>query len=287
MAELEMDHHRADAQRVPVERMAPAASAVGYGYETYPDADKGRLWASDTHSVGLQKHIPQGWLNASRIVLTPIAYPSVLGLYGFAAATFVVGARYAHWYGEELITHQRLFPFAFFLGGLAQFAAGLMAFRARDTLASAFHGLWGGFWFAYGLFFFTVSIGALPIPDIDSNELGFWFIGMAMVTCAMALGALGHSLAFFLITVFLGGACILNAIGFIYDSSDVVVAAGWAFMASSWVAVYLATAYLMEATFGHVILPLTSWRARANVPGARLTVPVQYLYGMPGSRVGQ
>ena len=51
-------------------------------------------------SVGVATH--DGWLEdfaRPRVVLSPIAAPSVLGLFGFAGATFIVAANLAGWYG--------------------------------------------------------------------------------------------------------------------------------------------------------------------------------------------
>ncbi len=55
-----------------------------------------------------------------RVFLQPIAAPSVLGLFGFAGATFIVASHMAGWYGNAS-TPGYLFPFAAFFGGLAQF----------------------------------------------------------------------------------------------------------------------------------------------------------------------
>src|ERR687884_1191294 len=74
-----------------------------------------------------------------RVYLQPIAAPSVLGLFGFAGATFVVAAHMAAWYGNAS-TPGYLFPFAAMFGGLAQFLAGMWAYRARDGVATAMHG---------------------------------------------------------------------------------------------------------------------------------------------------
>jgi hypothetical protein len=85
---------------------------------------------------------------SARVVLQPIAAPSILGLYGFAGATFIVAANQAGWYGND---HSAIFlaPFAAFFGGLAQFLAGMWSYRARDGLATAMHGMWGAFWMEY------------------------------------------------------------------------------------------------------------------------------------------
>src|ERR687886_488053 len=85
----------------------------------------------------------------AQVYLQPIAAPSILGLYGFAAATFIVAAHLAGWYGGST-TLEYLFPFAAVFGGIAQFIAGMWAYKARDGLATAMHGMWGSFWAGFG-----------------------------------------------------------------------------------------------------------------------------------------
>jgi succinate-acetate transporter protein len=95
---------------------------------------------SSRTSNGATRH--EEWIDHTRVFLQPIAAPSILGLSGFAGATFMVAAHMAGWYGGAT-TNQYLFPFAATFGGLAQFAAGMWAFRARDGIATAMHGMWG------------------------------------------------------------------------------------------------------------------------------------------------
>src|SRR3954465_9138437 len=121
------------------------------------------------------------WLERTRVVLQPIAPPSILGLFGFAGATFIVAAHLAGWYGNAH-TPEYLFPFGAFFGGVAQFAAGMWAFRARDGLATAMHGMWGAFWMAYGLLFLLVAVGAVTVPATGPfPELGYWFLALAVI----------------------------------------------------------------------------------------------------------
>jgi succinate-acetate transporter protein len=68
--------------------------------------------------------------------------PSILGLYGFAAATFMVAAHMAHWFGGAL-TDFYLVPFAAVFGGVAQFCAGMWAYKAKDGVGTAMHGTLG------------------------------------------------------------------------------------------------------------------------------------------------
>ncbi len=52
----------------------------------------------------------------AQVFLQPIAAPSILGLYGFAGATFMVSAWMAGWYGD-VNTPVYLAPFAALFGG--------------------------------------------------------------------------------------------------------------------------------------------------------------------------
>ena len=76
--------------------------------------------------------------------LFPIAPPAILGLFGFAGATFMVAARMAGWYGSAE-SPSFLFPFAAMFGGLAQFLAGMcgpiapVTVSARQCMACGAH----------------------------------------------------------------------------------------------------------------------------------------------------
>src|SRR5437588_5158522 len=132
-----------------------------------------------------------------RVFLQPIAAPSVLGLFGFAGATFIVAANLAGWYGNHTTSPLYLAPFAAIFGGVAQFLAGMWAYRARDALATAMHGMWGSFWIAYGILNVLVITHVLP-PDtkgLTANpSLGFWFVMLCMITLMGAIASMGENL---------------------------------------------------------------------------------------------
>ena len=125
--------------------------------------------------------------------LQPIAAPSILVLFGFAGATFMVSAHIAGWYGDAT-SPLYLFPFAAMLGGVAQLAAGMWAYRARDAVATAVHGMWGSFWIAYGILFLLAATGNLRIPGAKFPELGFWFFPLAAITASAAIASIGENL---------------------------------------------------------------------------------------------
>lgn len=228
------------------------------------------------------------WQDRSRIVLTPIAAPSVLGLFGFFAATLAVGSNLAGWWGNDLTSPAYVAPFALVLGGIAQLAAGLFAFRARDALATAMHGTWGSFWIAWGIYQLLVASGSIPgVAGSYFPAMGFWFIGLAMITGAGALAALGQNIGLFAVLAPLATGSGFAAAGYIGGYLSLLHVAGWLFVFAAGFAWYVATAMMLENSFGRVILPLGKWKVRANVPGARELYPVQYRDGDPGVRVGQ
>src|SRR3954463_5119006 len=133
------------------------------------------------------------WQEHARVFLQPIAAPSILGLFGFAAATFMVAAHLAGWYGGKA-SPEFLFPFAAAFGGIAQFAAGMWAFRARDALATAMHGMWGAFWIAFGILFLLVATGDVKAPTGTWPELGYWFLTLGAITVVGAVASVAENL---------------------------------------------------------------------------------------------
>src|ERR671923_252609 len=131
----------------------------------------------------------------TRVFLQPIAAPSILGLAGFAGATFIVASNLAGWWGTPK-SPLALAPFAAMFGGVAQFMAGMWAYRARDAIATLAHGTWGSFWLAYLIL--NILVGAhvvtQPTPWYHNPEVGFWFFALAVTTGIAAVAALAESL---------------------------------------------------------------------------------------------
>lgn len=240
----------------------------------------GRVEEARVHSNGNDRP-------PARIFLQPIAAPSILGLFGFAAATFMVATYLAGWYGDAG-TPLYLFPLAAVLGGVAQFTAAMWSYRARDGLATAMHGTWGSFWIAYGILYLLAAVGVLFIPAHGTfPALGFWFLPLAAITVSGAVAALGDSLGLFAVLASLATGAAFLAVGYLTGFGPWLNAGGWVLIASAALAWYVATAMMLEGAFGRVILPLGRWDAAANRPGVRLTDPTAWCPGQPGVRRGQ
>ncbi len=237
---------------------------------------------------GDREYRHQYWEDRSRIVLTPTAAPSILGLFGFFGATLAVGTNLAGWWGNDTTTAMYLVPFALVLGGIAQFAAGMFSYRARDGLATAMHGTWGAFWIAWGFYHLLVASGTIPgVVGTYFPAMGFWFIALTMITGSGALAALSRNISLFAVLSPLAVGSGFAAAAFLGGYLTSLRIAGWLFVFAAGFAWYTATAMMLESSFGRVILPLGKWKARANVPGVKEAYPVEYGEGMPGARVGQ
>ena len=225
---------------------------------------------------------PAFWREHSQITLQPVAAPSILGLYGFAGATFIVATNLAGWWGDQT-SAQYLFPFAAFFGGMAQFLAGMWAYRARDGLATAMHGTWGAFWLGYGLLNLLVVVGVVTVPAGAFVALGYWFIVLAAITWAGAAAALYVSVGVTTVLTLLAAGCTFAAIGYALDESWARTTAGWLFICAAIAAWYVATALMLHGVRGEAVLPV----GKRDVVAGSSPGLIQYRAGEPGVRHGQ
>jgi uncharacterized protein len=220
-------------------------------------------------------------ITPARIYLQPVAAPSILGLFGLSAATFMIAAHMAGWYGSPT-SGLYLAPFALIFGGLAQFLAAMWAFKARDGLATAVHGLWGSFWIGYGMLFFMFSHFGIAFPTGAFPELGYWFVVAAAITWVCAWASLGENVATFLVLVFLALGSTLEAIARLSGSmGGLHIAAGYALIISALIAFYTATAMMLAETYGKAVLALGKVQKDALSPAISLGA------GEPGVVRGQ
>jgi succinate-acetate transporter protein len=229
------------------------------------------------------------WRASTRVFLQPIARPSILGLFGFAGATFMIAANLDGWFGTTQ-SGIFLFPFAFTLGGIAQFLAGMWAYRARDGVATAMHGLWGSFWMAYGILWLLVAVKAIVLPpNAAFHAFGYWMIVLAGITWSGFLGALAENLGLAAVLFTLALGSTFGAVFWLGGGHWAANAAAWSWLVSAWLAWYTATALMLESAYGRVILPLGKFAAPrvSNRPGAEFVLPLQFERGEPGVRMGQ
>ena len=225
---------------------------------------------------------------ATRIFLQPIAAPSILGLAGFAGATFIVASNLAGWWGTPK-SPLALAPFAAMFGGLAQFLAGMWAYKARDAIATLAHGTWGSVWLAYLILNVLVGthVVAQPTPWYHNPEVGFWFFALAITTAIAAVAALAESLGLVAVLATLATGSGILAGAFVYGSLGWAHVAGWVLVCSAGIAWYTVAAMLLASVTGRAILPLFKYTREANVPGGKVVRPIQLEWAEPGVKMGQ
>lgn len=231
----------------------------------------------------------EAWAGRGRIVLTPIAAPSILGTFGFSCATFMVGSLLAGWWGVPVLSAPALAPLVIFLGGIAQFLAAMWSYKARDGVATAVFGTWGTFWLAWGSLV-LLAHGGFYLPTVlTSRAFGFWFIVMCLITAFMAVASFTQNLGMFCLLVLLSAGSGLLAASYVGAIPAVAFAGGWVLVASAAAGFYTGFAMILRSgTGGRTILPLgTPLDAAGNIPGRKGLDPLNYPQGMPGAKVGQ
>jgi uncharacterized protein len=234
-----------------------------------------------------------GWygdFDRPRVVVTPIAAPSALGLAGFSAATAMVAIVQAGWLGSTA-DWPVIGLFAMFFGGLAQFMAGMWSYRARDAIATVAHGTWGAFWMAFGVLSILIltHVVAAPVPGAANDALGFWFLGLAYVTGIAALAATFDNLVIAVVLWTLAAGSGFTSAGWFVDGvgGSWLHVGGWLFVISAALAAYAVTAMLLAAATGRTILPLGHFKKAANIPGKKPVGAIEIPWGEPGVKMGQ
>jgi succinate-acetate transporter protein len=230
------------------------------------------------------------WVDHTRVFLQPIAAPSALGLAGFSVATAMVALVQAGWVG-----HWTDMPvlglFAMTFGGVAQFAAGMWSYKARDVVATVAHGMWGAFWIAFGLLQIFTMTGHLPapVPGASNSALGLWFLGLAYMTGIAAAAATFENLGIAAVLWTLTAGSVLSTIGWFSGGigSTSLGAGGVLFVVSAGLAAYMVLAMSLTAMTGRTILPLGHYKGEANTPGGKPVEPIQLAWAEPGVKKGQ
>jgi succinate-acetate transporter protein len=230
------------------------------------------------------------WRERTRLVLTPIAAPSIVGFFGLGAGAFLLAANWAGWY-DTSNSALLLAPFVIAFAGIAQLAAALYAFRARDGVATAVHGTWGSLFVALGVVWVLAGTGVLAsASNGNTPEGGLWFGIVAVITlactAASSANSIAMSLTLFVVAVGAGLACG----GFVGEVDGLVTAAGWVMLAAALLCAYTAAALMLDEALRKEVLPVHNAAMRRPANGHGPTaVPdvIEYPIGMPGAHAGQ
>ena len=229
----------------------------------------------------------EGWVARSRVMLTPIAAPSIMGLFGFAIATVMLGAYQAGWYGSA-VTPLVIWPLALFAGGVMQGSprspacAPATASRSPCTPrgpASGSAGASSSCWWPPTSWPRSPRRGEPVVRHVVRRPRARHLLGRARRPRAEPAG-LRHPRGAHRRQRCHRGRLLAGSLG-------TVNAGGWLFVVSAAAAWLAGGAMVLEHSFGRSIIPVGKWSKTANMPGAKVTDPIAYQAGMPGVRVGQ
>jgi succinate-acetate transporter protein len=110
---------------------------------------------------------------------------------------------------------------------------------------------------------------------------------LGTITALGALAALAESFSLTTVLTLVAVGSGFLAVHYLSGVGWWETVGGWILVGSAVAAVYTAGAMMLEGAWGRVVLPLGKIEREANVPGARITRPIQYEHAEPGIRMGQ
>lgn len=183
-----------------------------------------------------------------RINIRPLGNPLPLGLFSFGIGMLLLAGESCRWIpvGEAPQLGIVLAAFVFPLEGLAT----IMAYLARDTLASTVLGLFATSWLALGLVLITGTPGAISITE------GIYLLGFAGAIASLALiASTGKPLIAFILALSATRA-ILYGLFEVTSTRGLETAAGIVAAVIAGVAWYAGTAFAFEDLRQRPLLPV-------------------------------
>ncbi|KAF5359426.1 hypothetical protein D9756_003648 [Leucocoprinus leucothites] len=144
---------------------------------------------------------------------TRIANPGPTGMWAFAITVFLwsfymVGTRSVN--NDTAIVGMGLF-----VGGLAQFMAGMWEFPRGNVYGSAFFTLYGAFWISYATSLLVLGVNSFSTESpVQRDAIGLYLIIWFIVTVFFFLGVVRTNIAFTCLTFFWGLSYLLLAISY-------------------------------------------------------------------------
>jgi len=194
----------------------------------------------------LDQTVSTGW--------TP-ANPGPLGLFGFAATTFVLSVINANLVSAKGAGSVLALALAY--GGIAQLLAGMWEFRTGNTFGAVAFSSYGAFWISV-----YILLNVVPAAAVTHAGFSLYLYTWTIVTFLFLVASLrtsGALLAVFLVlTVTFLLLAIGNAglVGTLQLTNNTIKIGGWCGIATAILAWYAGLAGLLASTFGREVLPV-------------------------------
>ncbi len=206
---------------------------------------------------------------AARPTEAAIADPAPLGLAGFGLTTLILSVVNAGWFSNAAIvplTGSTL-SMAVAFGGLAQFVAGLWAFRRGNTFAGTAFCSYGAFWFSFFLLV-QVYLGGIikGAPNAWLGWVGLYLLAWGIFTAYMTIASLGAAKMVTTVFVLLTLTFVVLALGWFTGSvatfgasaDGLINIGGYLGLLTAIAELYTSFADVVNATWHKVVLPTGS-----------------------------
>jgi succinate-acetate transporter protein len=235
----------------------------------YREVKLGVVRENWTNAGPVVSHMPDQDLNLLRErAAATIADPSVLGLWGFATGTWMAATVLGGFVAPQ--NSVALSPTVILFAGIAQFIAGLYAFRRTNALNATAFTCFGAFNTVAGMMMLLPFLGIAAPAAGFHNMLGFLLESFAFISLALALGAMRRNAVLMCLLAALCVGYALTGVGqFLINGAPaaapnaattgpgVIGAIGGVFLwVSAVLAYYLGTALLVNSTWHRRILPI-------------------------------
>ncbi|MGH6671717.1 MAG: acetate uptake transporter [Xanthobacteraceae bacterium] len=188
-----------------------------------------------------------------------VADPAPLGLWAFATGTWIVGTVFAGAFPASALT--ATIPVLLIFAGLAQFIAGLFAFRRANVLAATAFCSFGAFNVVTAAFLALAARGILTTTGDPLVLQGFVLLSFGFIALALTIAALPTNAG---LVITLGLLCvgyILTGVAAIFDTAPIshfVVGdiGGWFLCGSAFFAYLTGMALVVNSCWGRTVLPI-------------------------------
>jgi succinate-acetate transporter protein len=188
-----------------------------------------------------------------------VADPAPLGLAGFGISTLLLSLINAGILGTTAgggALKLGVMAVALTFGGLAQFVAGMWAFKRGNTFAATAFTSYGAFWFSFYLlvFVFVPQMKGASTADV-TTFLGTYLLAWGLFTAYMFLASLAGARAVQAVFLLLTITFVLLALGFFANSDTLGKVGGYAGLLTAIAALYASFADVTNANFKRRVLP--------------------------------
>ena len=185
--------------------------------------------------------------------------PSPMGIWAFATGTWIMGVVIALF---PPTATTGLLPIVAVFSGVAQFIAGLYAYRRANVLAATFFCSFGAFFAVIGTSLALQLGGAIKVDGNTAAIMGYFYESFAFIALALGLASLRLNLA--MVGLFLCLCVGLALVGIPQWAGTptepgwgtINGIGGWFMFASGIIAAYIGMALAVNSTFGRTVLPL-------------------------------